>query len=722
MVDKAETRLLFKHIDILILIILDLLLAIDFTRLGNIYNIDNPIFPYLNPITAYKYLLLSLYGYNPWLGTISQFYLGTFLVNFPIFIFSNLPLSGTFFDFSLLLLGSLPLYKLTREMLPHDNTLITILAGYASVLFFALNPQGAGGLNSSMLTSVYTYAFLPLLLYSIRKFFLSDNFSQSVFWLLIMIPIFFMEYYYSIPVYTLPLAILLFTFFVFYGIKSLLSHHYFRVILLLSLIGGYLYLKIGEMISIYQSFTNPGFIKISYYYWVTNAQAESLSLTLRGLNANFGIPPANIYYFSLILAIIYLFIPINRETRKRGEALFMLSEFLLFTFLYSMPNVPFSSFWEKLFFEFPIMTDLRTQYVLITPFQGLLMSIAFGLGSYGFIKSLSYKKIGKIVSLILVFISIIGVSFSILAYGPSGIVHVPQEFLNTVNFINSHSSYNLTVLILPIFGTEDSQSWYHGPSLFPLFLKPLPILGGYYYSVSSEMFNTINGVYYHIYEENTSSKSMNYVKNFFYLFNVRYIIVEKTAVKFGPLVIFSPYGSYSYSSLKEGIQNFTKLNVLKLSYNNSLYFVYSTDINSSLGLISFENYSITYILNSSNITRLLIPIQVIYISPAEYILKLENITNSTLYLYLMIPYSEGWNITGAKVISHSNYYGYNLFKIETENKTMHLINSEVIESIPIGVKSVGLELVLPFILAVIVRSKIGKLIGSKIRLRLLRYF
>jgi len=699
--NKLENSIIIKHLDILILILIDLLLAIDFTRFGNIYTIDNNIFPYYNYIVSYKYLIYSLYGYNPWIGAISSFGLGNFLVNFPVFLFSNLSFSDTLFEFSLLLLGSIPLYKLIREILyfPNESPTLSIIAGYIGVIFYTINPQGAGGLNSSSLTSIYSYALLPLLLYSIRKYFISDNFSKSLFWFFIVIPILLMIYYYAIPVYVLPIAILLFTFFLFYAIKSLIFHHYFRVIPILSIIIGFIYIKFPELMSIYQAFDNPSFIKLSYYYWVSNSCGESLELTLRGFNANFGLPPIYVYYTSFLIPLIYLFTLFNKNTNRRVEAIFMVIEVLLFTFLYSMPNVPFSSFWEKLFFEFPIMTDLRTQYVIIAPFQGLVMSIAFGLGSYALLKSLSYRKIYKIISILLISISILGVSFNVLAYGSPNAVHVPQEFLDVSNFINKNSSYNSSVLVLPIFGTENSESWYHGPSLFPLFLKPFPILGGYYYSLSSNTFNVINNVYYRIYNGNITNESVNYVKNFFYIFNVRYIIVEKDATTFGPLVMF-PSG-YSYNKLEGGVQNFSNINALKLSYKNSLYAVYDTNIKSSLAFISKGNYSLDYLMSSNNLTKILIPVSVKYISPTQYILKINEV-NSTMFLYFMIPYSTGWNISGAKVISQSDYYGYNLFEIRPNNNTIVFVNSNIDCSVNYGIKNIIMELVLPLIVALII--------------------
>ena len=690
--------------DILILAVISAILSVDITRLGNIYTIDNNIFPYYYDEVRYKYLVFALYGYYPWLGSIAPFDIATFLINFPIYIISYLPYSSVFYEFFLLSIGMISTYKLITETIPDDRKYISRIAGYSGALFFVLNPQGAGGLTSFMLTSVYVYAFLPLLLYILRKYFLEENLYKALFWLLIGVPITFFEYYMSIPVYALPYVIFFSVFYVFYSIKAIMNRHYIRVVVPIILSSVYLTIELSYITQLLNSFISQDFIKLSYNYWVANAKAEGLGLTLRGINTNFGLPPLNVYYFTLLVVLIYSFILITKRALRSSEPIFIFTVLLLFTFLYSMPNVPFSSFWERLFFEFPIMVDLRTQYVIITPFQGFIMSIAFGLGSYYFMKSLTSKRSLRLVAMALVFLTIIGVGFSMLAYGSPNVVFVPQDFLKVSNFINQNASYNATVLVLPIFNTEDSQSWYHGPSLFPLFLKPLPILGGYYYSASGEMFKITNNVYFDIYRGNVSNESLNYVRNFFYLFNVKYVIVEKTARPYGPLWIFSPYGSYSYHNFMNGIENYTRLNVIKLAMNNSLYSVYSTGVDSSIGFLAYENYSIDYLLKSDNITKLLIPIQVIYISPTEYILKIpEQLINqsSVYYLYLMIPYNKGWSLTGATVLSHTNYYGYNIFKIKIENNTIYLNNPEVNNSLKSGMAKVLVIFVLPIVLAFI---------------------
>ena len=719
---SGESLLRNSTVDILVLLVISALLSIDITRLGNLYSIDTGIFPYYNYEVQYKYWVIALYNYNPWLGTISTFDVSNFLIYFPVYIFSHLPCSSVFYEFFLMSFGLIFTYKLITDMLPYDNEFLSRLAGYSGALFFVLNPQGAGGLTDVMYISVYIYSFTPFLIYSIRKYFLEQNFLKAAFWLLVTIPVFLFVYYTSIPYYVLPLAILLLLIFLFYSAQAIRLRRYVRVVIPLIFLSLILSIELNNILSIYNSFINPDFIKVSYYFWVNNAKLEGLALTLRGINMINGMPPLNIYYFTLLVVLVYSFVLIADKTRN-AEPIFIFSSLLLFTFLYSMPNVPFSSFWENLFFELPIMADLRSQYVLITPFQGLLMSISFGLGSYYFMRSLFLRRSLKIVSVTLIFLVITGTGLNILVYGSPFIVHIPHEFLEVSNFINPNASYNSTVLILPIFGTENSESWYHGPSLFSLFLKPFPILGGYYYSASRETREIVNIVYYNIYSGNTSNTSINYIRNFFYLFNVKYVIVEKTARPYIYLTIFSPKGLYSYHEFESGLINFTKYNVIKLKINNSMYLVYSTGINSSIGFIAYENYSIDYLLKSDNISKLLIPIQVIYVSPAEYIIKIpERLLNqsSIYYLYLMIPYNKGWNLSGTIVLSHTNYYGYNVFKIKIENSTIYLINLEVNNSLKPGITKVLIMFILPIALALMLLKLNNKLKEFRFR-KILEY-
>ncbi|MGC9079844.1 MAG: hypothetical protein ACP5G1_03850 [Nanopusillaceae archaeon] len=710
-----------RYYEYIVIILLDLILAVNFTRLGNIYGIDNNIFPYNYPVVAYKYLIYSLYSYYPWLNTLGSFSLGSFFINFPVFVFSNIIFSDTFFIFFLLLVGSIFLFKLVKEILIDNlskdnvNNKVLFLSGILSVIFFALGNQ-SGGVTNTSLSIIYNYTFFPLLLYSIRKYFTSNDFIKSIIWLLILIPVFFIEFYVGIPVYALPLAILLLIFVLYYSIKGILSKKYLRVLLIFVLGGIFILIKFVEIFGVYNMFLNEDFIKVSFQYWIINAEYAGLELTIRGMNAYSGLPNQITYFFTFLIPIIYLSIFFTKNLRNKGEILFIISSILIFVFLYSMPNVPFSDFWKYLYFKFPIMADLRTPRIIIAPFLEFLMSIGIGLGSYIIINYFWNKKPKyKIAGTLIPFITIFGVSYTLLLYGSPATIHIPKEFISTVNYINEHSDYNSLVLVLPIFLTENGEKWYEGPSLFSIFLKPYPILGGYYYSLDQNWFNIVNNVYNNLYFGNISNSSTTYTINYFYLFNVEYIIVEKDAEAIYPLAYFNPNNDINY--LYNGLNTYQNLGIIRLVYNNSLYEVYSTNVNSSLAFISYDYYSINDLLSSNNASLMLIPAKLIYISPIEYEITINpEYVNKTIYLYFMIPYTNGWILKNGKILNETNYYNYTLFEIIPYNSTLILYNQKIQDSTNKGLLEVFGIIILPLIISGILYKEKDKL-SNKIKIK-----
>ncbi|BCS91475.1 MAG: hypothetical protein MjAS7_0083 [Metallosphaera javensis (ex Sakai et al. 2022)] len=487
-----------------------------------------------------------------------------------------------------------------------------------------------------------------------------------------------------------------------------------RLIPLILIIIIFIYIKFPEFIQTYNSFTTPGFLKVSYLYWVNNGYSMPLFVTLRDLILPQIFPLLN--YISL-LYLIFLFVPLlSNSIRKNSEIIFYILLYLVFSFLISMPNVPFSKFWESLFFKFPILADFRTQYVEISPFQNILMAYLIGFGSYSLIRIVSNIKnyFIKIIPVILIFIVLIGspnaYNHNSLVYDYSS-VHVPQDFLSVINYLNSHSSQNESILVLPVSETENAENWYHGPSLFPLFLKSQIILGGGYYSPSPTIRSAICTAYLDIYYGNISNNATLYMKNLFYIFNIHYIIVEKDYNdSFYPTL---PSG-YSNQELLRGVSTYENAGLVKLVYNNTLYSIYETNINSSLAFYSYRNYTIWDLLNSSNITQLIHPLDVEYVSLNHYIISFNNFNKSIMpiFLYFMISSSSNWAMNGGKVINKSNYYGYSLFKIEPYSDKITIYYNQSYTPIIENSMIVILPLILSLILYIF-RSSFQKFIKSR---------
>ncbi len=670
---KFKIKFSSTYLDILLILSLNLVLSVDFSRLGNIYAVDVTYFPYFNNEVAYKYLIFSIYGYNPWIGNLQGFSIGAFLAYYLVYLFSNIPFSYTFYSFFLMSIGSILVYLTIKDII-NDNSLSTRFAAILGSIFLNVN-LSSGGLYILPEQQIYIYyVTLPLSIYLTRKYFLSSTIFSTLAYIFFLIISMALVYFTSIPTYVLSTAIFLSLLMIFYSIKSIINGKIMRVILLLLLIIGFILLNMNELLSLYNNFVpNKNFVAISFNYWVGNSNFSPLYISLRGINVQpYQHIPLYIFLSTLSVPILYLFILINKKTRKNGESVFFLTLVLIFVFLRSMPNVPFSSFWESLFFKFPIMTDLRTQQVLVAPFLGLAISYGIGLGTYALFQEIKGKRTYKIIAMILIVLALFVPVSNALVNGGSNIVIVPNQFKEVVNYINARSNYNSSSIVFPIFATENAEKWYSGPSLFPLFLKPYVILGGGYYSPSETVREVISNFYNFIYVGNFSE--WRYISDFIYLFDIHYIIIEKSATTVGAI---SPCPSnFNEEQLEKNIITFEKLGLLKLVYNNSLYMILKTNISSSLAFIGDRNYSIQSLLNSTNISSLLIPGNIEYISPLEYKILLNYMyINKTIYLYLMIPYSLDWKIKGGIVYNYSNWNGYMEFKLRPINNTVILYNT-----------------------------------------------
>ncbi|WP_152411951.1 hypothetical protein [Saccharolobus islandicus] len=720
----------------IVLAIIDFAIAFDYTRGGVIYATDSTIFVYNYPLVSYRYLLMAIYSYYPWYTGAPTFSIFSFLINILPFLFSLVPfLSDTLFLFTLIYIGNIFIYMLIYKLLRNNLSLINKSVIYVSSLigaiFYAINPQI---LVDSTFTDIgigtYVYILLPALFYGIREIFTSNNLKEFITWYLIIIPIALIEYYFVIPIYTLIFVITLFILLGYYSFIAIRSKKYIRILLVFIPITLFILINIHSLLSIYNETVSQGFLKVSYLYWVNNAKEMPLFETLRGLILVIRLP-AYAYFLSFGIALIYLspLILNNRKRQINSEILLYIVLFLVVSFLYSMPNVPFSNFLKTLFFKFPILSDLRTQYVIVGPFESLVISIVVGLGSYYIIDKLSIKgKKFSIMVIILILLSIVGTTSNVLFFGlnqytsfPNS-VNVPEGFINTVNYINLHSSINSAVWILPISATENAEKWYQGQNLFNLFLKNRVILGGGYYSYNKEERTIIDIAETIIGKSNFTKDSLLYLYNFFYLFNIHYIILEKDYnYNAYPIEI-----CFAITQLYDGLNNLSKLGIIKLVFNNSLYSVYSTNIKSSFAFISYENLSenLTKILFIDNLTKPLFIGNLTQINPTEYIININpSYINKTAFIYIMLPYSSNINVNGASIINKSVFLGgYTLLELHINSAKLVIIYSNYSHNLIHGIYTLTLEILLPILLTTLIKPIGSKLKKLKLPKIIFKYF
>ena len=714
-INSFTLRLKYDNLLYIILAIIDFVIAFDYTRGGVIYATDSAIFVYNYPLVSYHYLLMAIYSYYPWYTGAPTFSIFTFLFNILPFLFSLIPfLSDTLFLFTLIYIGSIFIYRLIYRTLNNDLNLINKNAIYTSSLigaiFYAINPQIL--VNSTFTdigTGTYVYVLLPVLFYGIREIFTSNNLKEFIKWYLIIIPIALLEYYFIIPMFTLMFVITLFILLGYYSFIAIKSKKYIRVLLVYIPIILFILANTHSLLYIYNEYATQEFLKGSYIFWINNAKVMPLFETLRGLILVIRLP-YYAYFLSLGIVLIYLspLILNNIKRQINSETLLYIVLFLVISFLYSMPNVPFSNFLKTLFFKFPILADLRTQYVIVGPFESLVLSIVVGFGSYYVISKLFIKgKIYAVIAIMLVLLSIIGTTSNVLFFGLNQytgfpiVVKVPEEFINTVNYINSHSSTNSAVWILPISATENAEKWYQGQNLFNLFLKSRVILGGGYYSYNKEERAIIDTAETIIGKSDFTKDNLLYLYNFLYLFDIHYILLEKDYnYSVYPIEI-----CFTITQLYDGLNNLSKLGIIKLTFNNSLYSVYSTDIRSSFVFISCENFT-------ENLTKILFTENLSQINPAEYTVHINSsFINNTVYMYIMLPYSSSISINEISIINKSVFLGgYTLLKLHINSTKLIISYSDYLRSLIHGIYMLLSEILLPILLIILIKP-----VGSRLK-------
>jgi len=724
----------FKNkIGYIILAMIEFIVALDYTRGGVIYATDSTTFVYHYPCLSYHYLEMALYSYYPWYTLSPSFNIATFIINIIPYIFSNLPLlSDTIFMFTLMYIGSAFTYKLVYDILSsnfHMKGYALNISSNLAAIFYVVNPQNlVNSTFTDISTGTYIYVLLPVLIYGIRSILTNTDLRSFISWYLLAIAIALIEYYLVFPTYILMFLITFTSIIIYYSLISIRSKKFLRLFLIFIPIVIFIGIKINSILDTYnETVFSEEFVKGSYLFWVDNSEMAPLFETLRGLIYAIKLPYYS-YIFSFAFPIFYM-LPIVLK-RTRSEVVFYIVMFLITSFLYSMPNVPLSAFFKSLFFKFPVLADLRTQYVLVGPFESLFLSIVMGFGLFYFINLFSDRSLSKkLVALILAVLVVIIPPFNVLSYGLNHVygfpitVDIPRNFLEVSNYINNNSFQNSSVWILPISATENGETWYQGQNLFNLFLKDRVILGGGYYSYNQEERKIIYNAEMIIGYSNFTPSNLLYLYNYLYLFNIHYIILEKDYnYKAYPVEI-----CLTISQLIQGLTNYTKFNITKEILNNTLYSVYGSEIESSFAFVS--NYNITsnisIILHHENLSTLLISENLIENNqPEKYIIYINpQFINMTVYLYLMLPFSLHIDLIGAQILQKSVFLGdYILLKVHVYSHKLVLIYSKYNRSFINGMLHLLIQIILPTLLGILINIRLFNIIKFKIPKIILKHF
>lgn len=415
-----------------------------------------------------------------------------------------------------------------------------------------------------------------------------------------------------------------------------------------------LYWILSVVPNVNSSLSNSEFLEISYQYFIGNARP--FNYVFSGFYNYSNSLVINLMASMIIISIPFLFI------YKNKHLLFWDIIYFIITTLYSGVDSPFGSIYKYLFLHVPYFIEFRTLVIAFGWLQGFVLSIIVPIGilyTYRLLLSNRNEKIHKntsniVISVVLLIVVVISV-FPIITGEDYDSIHIPEYFIETVNYINSQNGY-FNVLALPETNLWMKTTWYYGNNLLIWFLnKPVFVGGSYDYS-NQQLQNLYELLNSNLYKFNLSRILIVY--NLLYLLNIKYIILQGDAQ------------GYNITQYLISLNQYVRHGLLSLVENYSPYYIYRVNINSSIILAS--NSSIVTKLNNSilyeyNLSTILHPISFHEINPSIYIVKNNDQYKYIIFLY---SYSNLWKTIPSTV--HENFYFTNLF-ISTD-KSIKIIN------------------------------------------------
>lgn len=578
-------------------------------------------------------------------------------------VFNKIPFIYSEYLFIILLffIGSVYMYKLITEiilvnMTKHERILISLVLSIMYMSNWGIYFADSQSSGITFLTTPFIYNLLSPSIYYIIKSFYEYSYINKLKYYGILIILFMIlggtSNIYNFGEVAGIIVIISLGYLILYRRKS-------NILNLLSIISIFfisnLYWLFLVIPSVNTSLGSTEFLKISYQYFIGNARP--FNYVFFGFYNYTESWLVNLMASLILISIPFLFI------HKNKHLLFWDIIYFIITTLYAGIDSPFGSIYKYLFLHVSYFVEFRTLVIAFGWLQGFVLSIIVPIGIFYIYRSFTSnrniktnKTIRNIMfSLIFISITIISV-FPVIIGENYDSIHVPQYFINTVNYINSQKG-NFNVLALPETNLWMRTNWYYGNNLLIWFLnKPVFVGGSYDYS-NQQLQNFYGLLSLYLYKFNSSHILAVY--NLLYLLNVKYIILQGDAQ------------GYNITQYLISLNQYAEHDILSLVENYSSYYIYRVNINSSIILAS--NSSIVTNLNTSilcryNLSAILRPVSFDEINPSIYI-----VNNKDQYRYIVFLYSYNGLWKTNPSTTHEKFYFANLFTTNG-NSNIKIIN------------------------------------------------
>ncbi|AKA74671.1 hypothetical protein SULI_12940 [Saccharolobus solfataricus] len=572
-------------------------------------------------------------------------------------IFNMIPFIYSEYMFIILLffVGSIYIYKLISEIIlsklsGYEQLFISLLISIVYMSNWGIYFADSQGSGITFLTIPFIYSLLSPSIYYIIKSFYENNYIDKLRYYGILMLLFMMlgstsNIYNFDEIIGILIIISLGYLIIYRNKKNILN---FLSILAIFFISN-LYWIFSVIPIVNSTLSNTEFLKISYQYFIGNARPFSYVF--------FGFYNyTNSWIINLIASMILIsisFLLINRNT----HLIFWDIIYFLVSTLYSGIDSPFGNFYEYLFLHVPYFVEFRALVIAFGWLQGFIFSIITSISVfYAYRLLISNKKImiRKNISSIIVssvLLAIVVISLYPVMIGENyDSIHIPEYFIKTVNYINSQKG-NFNVLALPETNLWIRTNWYYGNNLLVWFLNKPVFIGGSYDYANSELQSFYMLLNSYFYEFNSSHILVIY--NLLYLLNIKYIILQGDAQ------------GYNITQYLDSLNKYVKHGLLSLAENNSPYYVYRVNIDSSVILGSNSSMITSFnssMLNKYNLSIILRPMPYIEINPSTYIV---NNTDHYKYVIFLYSYNNLWKTMPLTI--HKNFSFTNLFITKYNN-------------------------------------------------------
>lgn len=403
-----------------------------------------------------------------------------------ISIFNKIPFTYSEYLFLIFIyfIGSVYIYKLISEVIltetsKYEKIFISLVISIIYMSNWGIYFADSQSSGITFLTIPFIYNLLSPTIYYIIKSFYENNYINKLRYYGILIILFMMlgstsNIYNFGEIIGIVVIVSLGYLVIYRRITNILN---FLFIISIFFISNSFWI-LSVIPSVNSTLSSSEFLKISYEYFIGNARP--FNYVFFGFYNYSNSWVVNLIASMIIVSIPFLFI------HKNKHLLFWDIIYFIITTLYAGVDSPFGSVYKYLFLHVPYFVEFRTLVVAFGWLQGFVLSIIVTIGIFYTYKLLISKsnisnKIHRNMSRIVIssgLLTIVIISVLPVIIGENyDSIHIPEYFIETVNYINSQKGY-FNVLALPETNLWMKTSWYYGNNLLIWFLdKPVFVWG-----------------------------------------------------------------------------------------------------------------------------------------------------------------------------------------------------------------------------------------------------